>query len=98
VRRIRRCAEMRLALQRAGQWTARAGSAIGRAGTAMTSELGRVLITQALAECPLLGEAEGDRQATPLKSVEFDPNGTFVTVRDPAFTGLRWAGQRKVAD
>jgi hypothetical protein len=31
-------------------------------------------------------------------SVENDPNGTFVTVRDPAFTGLRWAGQRKVAD
>jgi hypothetical protein len=33
-----------------------------------------------------------------LSSSEFDPNGTFVTVRDPAFTGLRWAGQRKVVD
>jgi hypothetical protein len=44
------------------------------------------------------GKADIKWQAKPTDLVENDPNGTFVTVRDPAFTGFRWAGQRKVAD
>jgi hypothetical protein len=43
-------------------------------------------------------EGQSGKHVLAPSSSQFDPIGTFVTVRDPTFTGLQSTGQRKVAD